>query len=124
MPVPDIAPKKTGIVPTQYLDFDPENPRLIEDGIKNPTDAQIILSLADTSDLSSDIFRLHQLDARLGSVRRYCAVITPQTAAGTCRPRRIAQIDSSFFVSSRNRFARRLSVPLFSTQQSTVRNAG
>ncbi|MGA2724150.1 MAG: ParB/RepB/Spo0J family partition protein [Bryobacteraceae bacterium] len=52
MPVPDIAPKKTGKVPTELLDFDPENPRLIEDGIKNPTEAQIILSLADTADLS------------------------------------------------------------------------
>jgi hypothetical protein len=52
MPAPDIAPKTTGKVPTDLLDFDPENPRLIEDGIKNPTDSQIILSFADTADLS------------------------------------------------------------------------
>jgi hypothetical protein len=37
MPVPDIAPKKTGKVPTEYLDFNPNNPRLVEDGIKPPT---------------------------------------------------------------------------------------
>ena len=34
MSVPDIAPNTTGKVPTELLDFDPENPRLIEDGIK------------------------------------------------------------------------------------------
>lgn len=48
----NIAPKTTGKVPTELLDFDPANPRLIEDGIKNPTDAQIILSLSDTADLA------------------------------------------------------------------------
>jgi hypothetical protein len=48
----NIAPKTTGRVPTELLDFDPANPRLIEDGIKNPTDAQIILSLSDTADLA------------------------------------------------------------------------
>ena len=52
MPVPHIAPKQTGKVPTELLDLDPENPRLAEDGIKNPTEAQIILALADTADLS------------------------------------------------------------------------
>src|SRR2546426_12294080 len=52
MSVPEIAPKTTGKVPTELLDFDPENPRLIEDGIKNPTESQIILALADTADLS------------------------------------------------------------------------
>ena len=52
MPVPDIAPKTTGKVSTELLDFDPENPRLIEDAIKNPTESQIILALADTADLS------------------------------------------------------------------------
>ena len=46
----NIAPK-TGKVPTELLDFGPTNPRLIEDGIKNPNDAQIILSLSDTADL-------------------------------------------------------------------------
>ena len=40
MPAPTIAPKTTGKVPTEYLDFDPNNPRLIEDGIKNPTEEQ------------------------------------------------------------------------------------
>ncbi len=52
MPVPSIAPKTVGKVGTEYLEFDPENPRLVEDGIKNPTEAQIILSLADMADLS------------------------------------------------------------------------
>lgn len=48
----NIAPKHTGRVPTDQLDFDPNNPRLVEDGIKNPTDAEVILSLADMADLS------------------------------------------------------------------------
>ena len=48
----NIAPKHTGKVPTDQLDFDPNNPRLVEDGIKNPTDAEVILSLADMADLS------------------------------------------------------------------------
>lgn len=52
MPVAAIAPKATGKVMTEFLDFDPQNPRLIEDGITNPTEAQIILALADTADLS------------------------------------------------------------------------
>jgi hypothetical protein len=52
MDVPTIAPKQTGKVPTEFLDFDPANPRLVEVGIKNPTDAEIILALADTADLS------------------------------------------------------------------------
>lgn len=52
MAVVKILPKSTGKVPTELLDFDPANPRLIEDGIKNPTDSQIILSLADTADLA------------------------------------------------------------------------
>jgi hypothetical protein len=52
MAVPNIAPKSVGKVGTEYLEFDPENPRLIEEGIKNPTDEDIILALADTSDLS------------------------------------------------------------------------
>lgn len=52
MTVQNIAPKTTGKVPTELLDFDPNNPRLVEDGIKNPTDSQIILSLADTADLA------------------------------------------------------------------------
>jgi hypothetical protein len=52
MAVLNIAPKHTGKVPTELLDFDPANPRLVEDGIKNPTDSQIILALADTADLA------------------------------------------------------------------------
>jgi len=52
MAVVNIAPKYTGKVPTDLLDFDPANPRLVEDGLKNPTDSQVILSLADTSDLA------------------------------------------------------------------------
>jgi ParB-like chromosome segregation protein Spo0J len=52
MPAPNIAPKTTGKVPTEYLDFDPNNPRLIEDGITNPTDEDIILALSDSADLA------------------------------------------------------------------------
>ncbi len=53
MPVPAIIkPKSTGKVDTEFLDFDADNPRLIEEGIKKPTDAQIIRALADTADLS------------------------------------------------------------------------
>jgi len=47
-----ISPKSIVKVPTSLLDFDPANPRLAEDGIKNPTDAQIICALAETADLS------------------------------------------------------------------------
>lgn len=50
--VPNIPPKTTGKVPTELLDFDPNNPRLVEDGIKHPTESQIILALADTADLA------------------------------------------------------------------------
>jgi hypothetical protein len=52
MPVPNIPPKSTGKVPTDLLDFDPNNPRLAENGTKCPTESQIILALADTADLS------------------------------------------------------------------------
>ena len=52
MPVPTIKPKTTGRVETKLLDFDPENPRLIEQGLKEPSDAQIIRALADAADLS------------------------------------------------------------------------
>lgn len=52
MAVPDIVAKKTGKVPTEFLDFDPSNPRLVEDGIKKPTDSQIILALAEVADLA------------------------------------------------------------------------
>jgi hypothetical protein len=52
MAAPNIAPKQVGKVPTQYLEFDPENPRLAEDGIKNPTEADIIVALAEMADLS------------------------------------------------------------------------
>lgn len=52
MDIQNIAPKTTGKVPTELLDFDPNNPRLVEDGIKNQTDSQIILALADTADLA------------------------------------------------------------------------
>jgi hypothetical protein len=49
--VTNIPPKTTGKVPTALLDFDPNNPRLVEDGIKSPTEAQVILALADMADL-------------------------------------------------------------------------
>src|SRR5271155_2801741 len=52
MPIPDIPPKTTGKVPTKLLDFDPQNPRLIEDGTHDPDDSQIIKILADGSDLA------------------------------------------------------------------------
>jgi hypothetical protein len=52
MPVPTIKPKTTGRVETKYLDFDPNNPRLIEQGLKKPTDLQIIEVLAVNADLS------------------------------------------------------------------------
>jgi len=52
MPFQNIPAKTTGKVDTDLLDFDPSNPRLVEDGIKNPTESQIISSLADTSDLA------------------------------------------------------------------------
>lgn len=48
----NIAPKTTGKVSTDLLDFDQNNPRLVEDGIRNPTESQIILALADMADLS------------------------------------------------------------------------
>src|SRR5271168_1318696 len=51
MAVPDIPARKTGKVPTEHLDFDPSNPRLVEDGLKKPTDSQMILALADLADL-------------------------------------------------------------------------
>jgi hypothetical protein len=52
MPVPNIKPKHVAKVPVEYLDFDRQNPRLVEFGIKNPTDSQIIVALADTADLA------------------------------------------------------------------------
>src|SRR6266853_2566887 len=51
MVVTDIPAKKTGKVRTEYLDFDASNPRLVEEGIKKPTDSQIVLALADVADL-------------------------------------------------------------------------
>ena len=52
MPVIDIPLKGTGKVPTELLDFDPSNPRLVEDGVARPTDQQIIVALSDIADLS------------------------------------------------------------------------
>ncbi|MGA3334225.1 MAG: ParB/Srx family N-terminal domain-containing protein [Terracidiphilus sp.] len=52
MPVSRIVPKTPIKVTTDLLDFDPRNPRLVEDGIENPTEAQIIKALADTADLA------------------------------------------------------------------------
>ena len=40
------------MVGTEFLEFDPDNPRLAEDGLAHPTDSQIILALADMADLS------------------------------------------------------------------------
>jgi hypothetical protein len=55
MPVPTIKPKTTGKVDTQHLDFDPMNPRLVEQGFRKPTDTQIIRALADAADLGEII---------------------------------------------------------------------
>src|ERR1700723_1256381 len=52
MPVPTIEPKTTKKISTDLLDFDPENPRLVEDGTKNPSEEHIINALAETADLS------------------------------------------------------------------------
>jgi hypothetical protein len=52
MAVPTIAPKTTKKISTDLLDFDPENPRLVEDGTKNPSEEHIISALAETADLS------------------------------------------------------------------------
>jgi hypothetical protein len=52
MPIPNVRLKTPAKVPTKFLDFDPHNPRLIEDGIKEPNAAQIIQVLAEGSDLS------------------------------------------------------------------------
>jgi len=50
--VPTIEPKTTKKIPTDLLDFDPENPRLVEDGTKNPSEEHIIGALGETADLS------------------------------------------------------------------------
>jgi len=52
MAAPNITPKTVGKVPTEYLDFDPDNPRLAEDGNTNPTEPEIIVALAEMADLS------------------------------------------------------------------------
>jgi hypothetical protein len=52
MAVPTIAPKTTKKISTELLDFDPENPRLMEDGTRNASEEQIISALAETADLS------------------------------------------------------------------------
>jgi len=52
MPAQSILPGQTGKVLTDLLDFDPNNPRLVEDGVTNPSDAQIIVALAEIADLS------------------------------------------------------------------------
>jgi hypothetical protein len=55
MAAPDIAPKTVKKVEIGYLEFDPENPRLIEEGVTDPTDDRIIRALADSSDLTEVI---------------------------------------------------------------------
>ncbi len=52
MAVPNIPPRTTRKISTDLLDFDPENPRLVEDGTKNPAETHIINALAETADLS------------------------------------------------------------------------
>jgi len=52
MSAPTIKPKTTGRIETKYLDFDPNNPRLVEQGLKKPTDAEIVRALADNADLA------------------------------------------------------------------------
>jgi hypothetical protein len=52
MPVPTIKPRTTSKLSTDLLDFDQKNPRLIEDGLESPDDADIIRALADKADLA------------------------------------------------------------------------
>jgi hypothetical protein len=52
MAVINIPLRRTGKVLTELLDFDPGNPRLVEDGVAHPTDQQIIVALSDMADLS------------------------------------------------------------------------
>jgi len=51
MAVPNIPARTTRRISNKLLQFDPENPRLIEDGLKNPTEEQVIAALAETADL-------------------------------------------------------------------------
>src|SRR5262245_11847309 len=55
MPVPIIKPRTTSKLATALLEFDPHNPRLIEDGLESPTDADVIRCLADKADLAEII---------------------------------------------------------------------
>jgi hypothetical protein len=55
MVAPEIAPKTVKKVKIEFLEFDPGNPRLIEEGITDPSDERIIRALADTSDLTEVI---------------------------------------------------------------------
>lgn len=51
MPAP-VKPGRTYRIATEELDFDRTNPRLVEEGLSNPTDGNIIAALADSSDLA------------------------------------------------------------------------
>ena len=102
MPAPDIPPRTTGKVDTEFLDFDPDNPRLIEAATTAPSDSQIIQVLADTSDLSEIVeslaangyidiepliaqkiqgrFRVLEGNRRLAAIR---ILLNPDLATGT-----------------------------------------
>jgi ParB-like chromosome segregation protein Spo0J len=51
MAVPNIAPRTTRKISNELLEFDPDNPRLVENGLKHPTDEQVIRALAVNADL-------------------------------------------------------------------------
>jgi hypothetical protein len=52
MATPNIPPRTTTPISTHLLDFDPQNPRMVEDGAHGRSEAQVIKYLADNADLS------------------------------------------------------------------------
>ena len=52
MPATNIPLRTPTKIDTALLDFDPHNPRLLEDLVKKPTEAQVIKAMADMADLS------------------------------------------------------------------------
>jgi hypothetical protein len=49
MDVPDVPDDEK--IANELPEFDPDNPRLVEDVIRRPSDTQVIRSLAETADL-------------------------------------------------------------------------
>lgn len=52
MPTQSIPLRDATKVPTELLDFDPENPRFTEDPFRNPSDVDVIEFLSDKADLT------------------------------------------------------------------------